>query len=110
MMEQGRIEIVILGSGTRVLRRDRSMAGYAVRHHDYFVLVFGSELWMGQGASDPQALKGELVALDRDQKRIVLMGGNSYEVTEQRLCQRCHGSLRNWDGVPRCWTCGWPFK
>jgi uncharacterized protein with PIN domain len=25
-------------------------------------------------------------------------------------CPRGHGPLRSWEGVPRCWTCGWPFK
>ncbi len=33
------IEITVLGSGTRVLRHDRSMSGYAVRYEDFFLLL-----------------------------------------------------------------------
>jgi hypothetical protein len=25
-------------------------------------------------------------------------------------CPRGHGPLRQWEGKPRCWTCGWPDK
>jgi hypothetical protein len=25
-------------------------------------------------------------------------------------CHRGHGLLRDWEGKPRCWTCGWPAK
>jgi ribonuclease BN (tRNA processing enzyme) len=32
-------EITILGSGTRVLLRERSMSGYAIRRSDFFVLL-----------------------------------------------------------------------
>ncbi|MDZ7343141.1 MAG: ribonuclease Z [candidate division KSB1 bacterium] len=32
-------EIIVLGSGTRVLHRERSMAGYAVRRPDFFMLL-----------------------------------------------------------------------
>lgn len=33
------IEIIVLGSGTRVLLAERSMAGYAIRCHDYLLLL-----------------------------------------------------------------------
>ena len=29
---------------------------------------------------------------------------------ERNICPRGHGMLRKWEGVLRCWTCGWPFK
>ena len=29
---------------------------------------------------------------------------------ERHVCPRGHGALRMWEGVRRCWTCGWPFK
>jgi hypothetical protein len=25
-------------------------------------------------------------------------------------CPRGHGRLRDWEGKPRCWKCGWPWK
>lgn len=38
-MASSAIEITVLGSGTRVLRQERSMAGYAVRSGNFFVLM-----------------------------------------------------------------------
>jgi hypothetical protein len=32
------------------------------------------------------------------------------EVTLTTECPRGHGTLREWDGLPRCWECGWPWK
>jgi hypothetical protein len=32
------------------------------------------------------------------------------EVTLTSDCPRGHGKLREWDGLPRCWECGWPWK
>ncbi|WP_162271334.1 toll/interleukin-1 receptor domain-containing protein [Luteitalea pratensis] len=32
------------------------------------------------------------------------------EVTLTTDCPRGHGTLREWDGLPRCWECGWPWK
>jgi hypothetical protein len=25
-------------------------------------------------------------------------------------CPHGHGKLCDWEGLPRCWTCGWPWK
>lgn len=32
------------------------------------------------------------------------------EITLESECPRGHGNLREWEGVPRCWSCGWPWK
>jgi hypothetical protein len=32
------------------------------------------------------------------------------EVTLTTDCPLGHGKLREWDGLPRCWECGWPWK
>jgi hypothetical protein len=32
------------------------------------------------------------------------------EVTLASECPRGHGTLRDWEGLPRCWECGWPWK
>jgi ribonuclease BN (tRNA processing enzyme) len=53
-------EIIVLGSGTRVLLRERSMAGYAVVRPDFFVL-----LDCGGGAIR-RALEAELPVLHLD--------------------------------------------
>lgn len=29
-------------------------------------------------------------------------------VVEPPLCPNGHGPLRDWEGKPRCWTCGYP--
>lgn len=29
---------------------------------------------------------------------------------EGQPCPRGHGSLRSWEGLPRCWACGWPYR
>lgn len=31
-------------------------------------------------------------------------------VTSEQNCPRGHGPLKLWDGLPRCWKCGWPDK
>jgi hypothetical protein len=32
------------------------------------------------------------------------------ELTLTTDCPLGHGKLREWDGLPRCWECGWPWK
>lgn len=32
------------------------------------------------------------------------------EISSATDCPRGHGRLREWEGLPRCWTCGWPWK
>jgi hypothetical protein len=29
---------------------------------------------------------------------------------EGECCPEGHGPLRLWEGTPRCWTCGWPYR
>ncbi|MGH7453850.1 MAG: MBL fold metallo-hydrolase, partial [bacterium] len=53
-------EITVLGSGTRVLLRERSMSGYAVSRPDFFIL-----LDCGGGAIR-RALEAELPILHVD--------------------------------------------
>jgi hypothetical protein len=32
------------------------------------------------------------------------------EISLESQCPRGHGKLRDWEGKPRCWTCGWPWR
>ena len=32
------------------------------------------------------------------------------DVTLATECPRGHGTLREWEGLPPCWDCGWPWK
>lgn len=34
----------------------------------------------------------------------------SGKITLENECPKGHGKLKEWEGVPRCWTCGWPWK
>jgi hypothetical protein len=46
------------------------------------------------------------VAIRRAAELMVRTG----EISLDSECPRGHGKLREWDGMPRCWSCGWPWK
>jgi len=43
-------------------------------------------------------------------RRAAELAVRSGKITLATDCPRGHGKLREWDGMPRCWTCGWPWK
>lgn len=43
-------------------------------------------------------------------RRAVELMIRSGKVSLRTECPHGHGTLREWDGMPRCWTCGWPWK
>jgi hypothetical protein len=43
-------------------------------------------------------------------RRAAELAIRSGDITLETDCPRGHGKLREWDGMPRCWTCGWPWK
>jgi hypothetical protein len=73
----------------------------------------GSELWVVRGIQDLHTMVGKPVTLCRAEKKLALPDGTTIEMIELKGVQSClrgHGTLRTWESVPRCWTCGWPFK
>jgi hypothetical protein len=45
-----------------------------------------------------------------DVRRAAELAVRRGEITLGTECPRGHGKLREWEGMPRCWTCGWPWK
>jgi hypothetical protein len=43
-------------------------------------------------------------------RRAAELAVRSGKITLTTDCPRGHGKLREWDGMPRCWKCGWPWK
>jgi hypothetical protein len=58
-------------------------------------------------ALDSAAVKSRRRAEKREAAEARVRRG---EVTVSTNCPRGHGTLREWDGLPRCWECGWPWK
>jgi hypothetical protein len=46
------------------------------------------------------------VAIRRAAELMVRTG----EISLESECPHGHGKLREWEGMPQCWSCGWPWK